>query len=698
MNPLRRFARQLRKWINVRAVAKPNGKGKPQVELLEGREVPAVFGFRSFDGTGNNVSHTDWGSAGTDFIRLAAAQYTDGVSSPAGADRPSARLISNTLSDQTGVDLISDTGMSAMMYAWGQFIDHDLDLTNTQAGTSFPISVPTGDPYFDPNSTGTKTISMSRSVYDPATGTTTPRQQVNAITAWLDGSMVYGSDAATAASLRTFSGGQLKTSAGNLLPMDAQGNFLAGDIRVNENPELTSLHTLFMREHNRVAAQLARNNPRLSDEQLFQQAREWVVAEIQSITYNEWLPTLLGSNGIRPYQGYNPNVDPSISNEFSTAAFRLGHSMLGDDIEFLGNDGRPVREEVSLADAFFNPDLVKENGIDSMLKYLASDPSSQIDLKVVDSVRNFLFGAPGAGGLDLVSLNIQRGRDHGIANYNDTRAAVGLARVTSFSEITPDVEVQEKLRQLYGSVENIDLWVGGLAEAHTRGGNVGPTFKAIIADQFSRTRDADRFWYQRIFWGNQLRELERTSLTDIIKRNTSLTTVQDSAFEFKASISGTFFVDGNRDGKLNRGEPILANKQVELINTDTGESVAQTTTDARGKYSFDVEDGVRTGKYQVREVLASGSTATAVTSQIVSITGGDLFVRVDLAAVLPTSKVPQPPSTMSPPPRGGDKQVNIQTQQGHFSFSSNGSQIRISGASQTPAVFPDVDAPRPPRG
>jgi peroxidase len=538
---------------------------------------------------------------------------------------------------------------------------------------------------------------MSRSVYDPATGTTTPRQQVNAITAWLDGSMVYGSDAATAASLRTFSGGQLKTSAGNLLPMDAQGNFLAGDIRVNENPELTSLHTLFMREHNRVAAQLARNNPRLSDEQLFQQAREWVVAEIQSITYNEWLPTLLGSNGIRPYQGYNPNVDPSISNEFSTAAFRLGHSMLGDDIEFLGNDGRPVREEVSLADAFFNPDLVKENGIDSMLKYLASDPSSEIDLKVVDSVRNFLFGAPGAGGLDLVSLNIQRGRDHGIANYNDTRAAVGLARVTSFSEITPDVEVQEKLRQLYGSVDNIDLWVGGLAEAHTRGGNVGPTFKAIIADQFSRTRDADRFWYQRIFWGNQLRELERTSLTDIIKRNTSLTTVQDSAFEFKASISGTFFVDGNRDGKLNRGEPILANKQVELINTDTGESVAQTTTDARGKYSFDVEDGVRTGKYQVREVLASGSTATAVTSQIVSITGGDLFVRVDLAAVPPTSKVPQPPSTMPPPPRGGDKQVNIQTPQGHFSFSSNGSQIRISGASQTPAVFPDVHAPRPPR-
>lgn len=113
---------------------------------------------------------------------------------------------------------------------------------------------------------------MKRSVFDAATGTSTsnPRQQVNAITAWMDGSMIYGSDATTAASLRTMQGGQMKTSAGNLLPTDAAGNFLAGDVRVGENPELTSLQTLFVREHNRTAARIALANPTWNDEKVFQ--------------------------------------------------------------------------------------------------------------------------------------------------------------------------------------------------------------------------------------------------------------------------------------------------------------------------------------------------------------------------------------------------------------------------------------------
>ena len=147
--------------------------------------------------------------------------------------------------------------MSAMVYAWGQFIDHDLDLTLTGTTESLPIPVPAGDPSFDPASTGAQVIPMKRSTFDPSTGATTARQQVNSITAWLDGSMVYGSDAGTAASLRTLQGGRLKTSEGNLLPTDSNGNFLAGDIRVGENPELTSLQTLFVREHNRLAARLA---------------------------------------------------------------------------------------------------------------------------------------------------------------------------------------------------------------------------------------------------------------------------------------------------------------------------------------------------------------------------------------------------------------------------------------------------------
>src|SRR5262249_35622235 len=162
-------------------------------------------------------------------------------------------------------------------------------------------------------------------------------------------------------SLRTFQGGLMKTSEGNLLPTDASGFFLAGDTRVNENPELTALTALFVREHNRLAAQFAKADPRLSDEQLYQKARARAIAELQAITYNEWLPALLGS-GIGPYTGYNPKVNPSISNEFATAAFRMGHSLVGSDVEFLDNDGNEVADGLSFADAFFNPGAVKANG------------------------------------------------------------------------------------------------------------------------------------------------------------------------------------------------------------------------------------------------------------------------------------------------------------------------------------------------
>src|SRR5262249_40203253 len=166
---------------------------------------------------------------------------------------------------------------------------------------------------------------FTRSSFDPATGTSQddPRQQINRITAFIDGSQIYGSDAARAAALRTFVGGRLKTSAGDLLPLNTMGLandnpmglpatslYAAGDVRANENIELTSLQTLFVREHNRLAGQLAASHPGWSDEQIYQQARRLVVGELQAITYNEWLPALLGPGALRPYQGYNPNVNP----------------------------------------------------------------------------------------------------------------------------------------------------------------------------------------------------------------------------------------------------------------------------------------------------------------------------------------------------------------------------------------------------
>ncbi|MEI7693664.1 MAG: peroxidase family protein [Verrucomicrobiota bacterium] len=376
--------------------------------------------------------------------------------------------------------------------------------------------------------------------------TSNPRQQVTKISTFIDASMVYGSDTTRANALRTFSGGLLKTSAGNLPPLNTAGlenandahifpdssMFLAGDIRANENLELTSLHTLFLREHNQLASAIAVANPKLTDEQIYQRARRLVMAEVQSVTYQEFLPAMLGANALRPYQGYRSDVNPGLATEFSTAGFRVGHTLINDDIQFLDNEGVEARAGLALAFAFFNPAPLKQSGPDGLLKYLATDNTQEVDPQLVEGLRNFLFGPPGAGGLDLASINIQRGRDHGLPDYNTVRVAYGLPRVTSIAQVTSDAGLQVKLLSLYGSVDSMDLWVAGLAEDHLAGSSVGPTFQKIIAHQFERTRDGDANWYERSFSGRQLAALRATKLSDIIRRNTSLTKIQDNVFFF----------------------------------------------------------------------------------------------------------------------------------------------------------------------
>jgi peroxidase len=646
----------------------------PQLERLEERCVLSGV-FRTIDGSNNNDAHPDWGSAGEDLLRKGPAAYADGLNAPVigNPQRPSPRLVSDVVVAQTTDEReLSDRFMSAMIYAWGQFVDHDLDLTpNDSPPVAFNISVPV-DPN-DPFSTaagGPGTIFFNRSDYDPATGLVDangkkiPRQQPNVITAFLDGSMVYGSDDVVANKLRTHDGGKLKTSPGDdgaigtqddLLPLnnttyfpDSEGGpltlandahrvgneelFAAGDVRVNENIELTSLHTLFVREHNRVASLLHAAFPNLNDEALYQRARSIVGAEIQAVTYNQWLPTLLGGNAIKSYAGYNPKVNPGITNEFSTASFRFGHSMLGDEVEFRDNDGEEVRENVDLNDAFFNPPLLTENGIGPILKYLASDPSSEVDSSIVDPVRNFLFGEPGAGGFDLASLNIQRGRDHGLADYNTTRAAYGLPKVTSFAQITSDPVLQLQLKTLYGNVNNIDLWVGGLAEDHVAGGSTGPLVRAVLKDQFERLRDGDSFWYEQALSDPVVRLINNTTLADIIARNTEIDNLQNNVFLFKLSISGTVFNDADRNGRQGFREGGIAGRTIQLLSVEDGEAtvLATTQTDKNGSYRFDVADRMELGTYQVREVLPPGVIQTTPDpADIVFTRGGQLRIGVN---------------------------------------------------------------------
>jgi len=187
---------------------------------------------------------------------------------------------------------------------------------------------------------------------------------------------------------------------------------------------------------------------------------------------------------------------------------------------------------LSLASAFFDPSiLTDQGGIDEIMRGLSQQVCQNIDNFVIDDVRNFLFGAPGAGGFDLASLNIQRGRDHGLTSYNETRRAYGLPPARGFADVNPDRAVQANLQEVYSSVNDIDLWVGGLAERHVPGALVGPTYRAILADQFRRLRDGDRFWYEAYLPQSLQRLVEAQTLATIIRRNTSIgNELQDDVF------------------------------------------------------------------------------------------------------------------------------------------------------------------------
>ncbi len=495
--------------------------------------------YRRIDGAGNNIHFPDRGRAGIPLLRATMPCYADGIGAPP-TGLPSPRLISNVVVAQPG-PRPSLEGASDFIWQWGQFLDHDMDLSLQRTGEPFPVPVPAGDPFFDPGGTGTAVIPMTRSnfVMDGA------RQQVNVLTAFIDASNVYGSDPALAAELRTLDGtGRLKTSAGNLLPFNVNGFdnapdsrdpsfFLAGDMRSNEQVGLTAMHTLFVREHNYWAAHIRSESPGASDEEIYRMARTMVGAEMQVITYREFLPKLLGAGALRPYRGYDPEIDPGILNEFSTAAFRIGHSLLSPELQRLDARLAPIPAgPLPLRAAFFAPGEIPANGgIEPLLRGLARQRAQQVDPYVVDDVRNFLFGPPGAGGFDLPSLNIQRGRDHGIPRYNEVRRLFGLPVRTSFAGVTSDPEVRARLAAAYATVDDIDLWIGALAEDHVPGALVGELTFTILRRQFEALRDGDRFWYENHFPQPMIRMLERQTLAEIIRRNTSIgNELQDDVF------------------------------------------------------------------------------------------------------------------------------------------------------------------------
>jgi hypothetical protein len=213
--------------------------------------------------------------------RLTPAAYADGLNAPP-AGRPNPRDISNAIFDTSSFGIENSDNLSDLFWLWGQFLDHDIDLSPAhEPAEGMNVSIPSGDPDFDPGNTGTVELSFERTIYDPATGVSSPREQMTIITPFIDATNVYGTKDDRNSWLREYSGGRLKTSQGNFPPLNdgtmdnavssnGQAPFVVGDVRGNENVGLLSLHALMLREHNRWAGLIVEREPSLNDEQVYQ--------------------------------------------------------------------------------------------------------------------------------------------------------------------------------------------------------------------------------------------------------------------------------------------------------------------------------------------------------------------------------------------------------------------------------------------
>nr|CAD7574737.1 unnamed protein product [Timema californicum] len=530
--------------------------------------------YRSLDGSCNNPSHYSWGKAFTGYRRVIFPHYGDGVQEPRkpvqGRALPSARKVSTSMT-QNGSTAHSEMTLAVMQ--WGQFVEHDLVHTPVSkmisTGNSiiccrqdgshlsprylhpscFPITIPGNDPVY--SKFGLQCMNYVRTVNamrsDCSFG---PAEQMNQATHFLDGSMIYGSTLEQHQKLRSFTNGKMLESRNGktYLPLtdkpmhycqlssNSATCYKSGDIRVNAHPQLTVMHTVWLREHNRVAGELAALNPHWIDSKLFEEARRIVVAQIQHITYNEWLPLVLGDkytkkmglklkkNGFS--EDYDENVNPTVTNSFATAAIRFLYSMMEGNIK-LFDEHRNHNGSIALNRNYNKPRVVEESGkIDELLRGLATQNGQKSDLEYSSDLLSLLYRDMDRYGMDVVSLDIQRGRDHGLPGYNHFRKLCGLTKVKNFNgfqDVISKVMVQ-KMQSVYSHPDDVDLIIGGMAERPIDGSLLGPTFRCIVAEQFAKTKRGDKFFYDLArksgsFTDGQLREIRKTTLGRIFCDN-----------------------------------------------------------------------------------------------------------------------------------------------------------------------------------
>ncbi|XP_003247028.1 peroxidase-like isoform X2 [Acyrthosiphon pisum] len=541
--------------------------------------------YRTVDGTCNNLRNPLWGSSETPYIRLAEAAYDDGNyevrKQVDGSKLPRPRQLQLETFLPKSKDYLDSNNYHLMQF--GQWANHDISLmppdttgperccsvriveinSNSPYQCQLAIEIPTNDPVLKRYNQTCMEFKRAMTAANNFGCPVTPQTPMNQATSFFDASQLYGHKLETANSIRSFDGGKLKTDIinghefcpqkkrqGSLLCDDRENVnicFEAGDPRLNQHFGLTAYTTMFTRFHNIVTDKLQEINPEWSDEVLYQEARKFIGALNQIIVYRDYLPILLGKSftkrvGLDVSKNrrtqYNPAIMPQLTTEFAGGAFRVPHNTLPSTYDYI-NKNYEVVDSVKFYQWMSKPDpLVLGNNFDQIVRGMTTSPGRLFTPSFNFFISNLMFHTHLTGNEDLLSVDIQRGRDVGVPPYTVVRKLCGFPEVNSFEDllsIIPYYDVKS-LKKQYATVYDIDLLVGALLEPPVGGGTVGQTAQCILADVFYRIRFGDRFFFDvRGQPGSyslaQLRTLRNIDLGHVLCATTELDEVPMDIFK-----------------------------------------------------------------------------------------------------------------------------------------------------------------------
>uniref|UniRef100_A0A8B9LTA5 NAD(P)H oxidase (H2O2-forming) n=1 Tax=Astyanax mexicanus TaxID=7994 RepID=A0A8B9LTA5_ASTMX len=511
-----------------------------------------------YDGWYNNLAYHRRGTAGAPLMRFLPARYSDGAYQPL-RGLPNARKISNAATRGDSA-LPSQRNLTVLSVYFGYHVLFEIAESRRPGCPPEFMHIPVSadDPVFGSNSTNEKVLlPFQRAQWDHDTGKSpnNPRTQINHVTAWIDGSSIYGSSSSWCDALRSFQGGLLLAGSDDGIPKQSDSNYFMwsapnpcngqtgpeglyefGNSWANENIFTVAEGIIWFRYHNYLASQLQKEHPSWSDEELFQHARKRVIATFQ---LNMTLLSKLFLN-ILKLPGYQKYVDPGVSPEFLAAVVRFGLSLVPPGVymrnrtchyrSIVNSDGSRS-PALRLCNSFWNrnnANLQSAEDVDDLLMGMASQIAEREDNIIVEDLRDYMYGTLQFSRSDAVALTIQRGRDFGLPSFNQVREALNMPPVQTWVEINPKLnqtnpQLFKDLAELYGNdISKLELFVGALLESD---GKTGDLVTSIYLDQFERIRNADRFWFENkqngLFTEEEIQTIRNTTYHDILLAVTS---------------------------------------------------------------------------------------------------------------------------------------------------------------------------------